>query len=266
MRILIMFLSVLIFIAGCPAISSATVSRIDGNLSDVFSVHVDDDYQRTIAGLRRAIKADPDNYENYSLLALIYDYIGDYENELEALKLEANYMPEDFEDKGIVYGNLARAFLLTGRVDEAKYWIDEADKIDPDNIFNRWHSLAYCILRNQYKTAAKELKRLAELNKTGRDYYYEAYVFALEKVEDKKLIIELFREAVKANPKSPLSHRALGIAMRSLSKEDYEKNMLEAVKEFEKALELAPRYIPAYISIAETYMLLSAKTNKKEAD
>ncbi|MBU4305989.1 MAG: tetratricopeptide repeat protein [Candidatus Omnitrophica bacterium] len=261
MRTLIALLVILVFVSGYATRLSATVPEVESKFSNQDD---EDDYQRTIAGLKKAIEADPENYENYSRLAFFCDYIGDYENALEALKLEVKYMPEDLEAKDVIYGNLAREYLLTGRIDEAKPWLAKADKINPDNIFNRWHSFTYHILKTQYKTAAKELKRLTELNPTDRDHYYEAYMFILEKVEDQKSIVDLFREAVKANPKSHLSHRALGIAIRNSSREDYEKNMPEAMRELEKALEIDPSYIPTYISLADTYMLLGAMTKKEE--
>ena len=243
----------------------ARVTNLEANFPDFLGINDEEnDYQRTIAGLKQAIKEDPENYENYSRLAFVYDYIGDYENELEAIKLEVKYMPEDLEDKDVIYGNLARAYILTGQPEQAKPWLDKADKINPDNIFNRWHSLTYHIFKKNYKIAAKELKKLNELNTTDRDHYYEAYVYALENVESQDSIIELFKQAVDVNPESPLSHRALGIAIRNSSKEDYEKNMPQVMKELEKALELDPQYIPTYISIADTYVLLAAWTKKED--
>ena len=82
-------------------------------------------------------------------------------------------------------------------------------------MFNRWHSLTYYILKSKFKAAARELKKLDKLNTTDRDYYFEAYMFCLEKIKDPKTTVELLREAVKRNPRSPLSHRALGIAIRN---------------------------------------------------
>lgn len=248
-----------------PVELSAKVTNLEANFPDFFGINDEgNDYQRTIAGLKQAIKADPENYENYGRLAFVYDYIGDYENVLETLKLEVKYMPEDLEDKDVIYGNLARAYILMGQPEQAKPWLDKADKSNPDNIFNRWHSLTYHIFKKNYKIAAKELKRLDKLNITDRDHYYEAYVYALEKIDDQDSIIKLFQQAVKVNPKSPLSHRALGTAIRNSSKEDYEKNMPQAMKELKIALKLDPKYIPTYISIADTFMLLAVWTKNDE--
>lgn len=212
--------------------------------------------RRDIKSVRQAIREDPSDYLNYSYLAFLYDYLGEYENELKALELGAKYVPQDYEDKDIVYGNLARAYLLTGRIDEAKPWIDKAVELNPYNPHNLWRAVIYHIFKNEFQAAAKELKRLQDVGDSSRDYYYEAYQFIFEEIEDdEEVAVKLFEEAVKIDPQSPLSHRALGVAIRNSSRKDYEKNMPKAIEEFNKALELNPKYIPTYICIANTFSL-----------
>jgi len=222
-----------------------------------------EDHQRIAEGIKLEIMRDPYNYELYAKLAFVYDYIGDYESALEALESELKYMPEDYENKDIIYGNLARACLLTGRTDEAKPWLDEANKINPDNRFNRWHSLTYSILKGKYTVAASEMRKLAELDPSDRDHYYDAYRYAFDNIKDKKAVIVLFHKAVKENPESHQAHRALGVAIRNASLNNYEENMPTVIKELKKALRLDPTYIPTYISIADTYLLLAEKTGHR---
>ena len=224
----------------------------------IYGYEVGEDSQGFILGLKRKIKDEPYNYENYEVLALVYDYIGDYKNELEALKLTVKYLPEKAEQKDVLYGNLSRAYILNGRYEQARIWLDKADKVNPENVFNRWYSMTIYILKNNYKEAAKELKRIEKNNPLGRDCYYEAYLYALDNIKSRDSIVKLFKEAVKTNPDSPLSHRVLGAAIRnSSSRDSYEKNMPAVMKELKKALELDPKYLPTYITIGNTYTLLA---------
>ena len=88
-----------------PANLSAKINPIEFNIPNLASDEEQErDPQEIIAGIKRKIAADPENYENYAILAFTYDYIGDYANELGSLKLEVRYLPEDVEDKDVIYG------------------------------------------------------------------------------------------------------------------------------------------------------------------
>ncbi|MBU0467974.1 MAG: hypothetical protein KKF78_03460 [Candidatus Omnitrophica bacterium] len=265
MKILIKIIFPLMLIVCCVGSVFAKIPKVDSFLSDS-AEEKDKEYNfpKIISEMKALIAAEPENYEHYGKLAFVYDYIGEYEEEVEVLKLEVKYLPNDMEEKDAVYGNLARAYLLIGQIDEAKPWLDKAKESNPNNYYNLWNLVKFHILKNEFQIAAKELKNLDKINTTDRDVYYDAYSFFVEEIKDKELSVEFFREAVKENPESPLSHRALGTAIRPLSKENYEKNMPEALQEFERSLELDPKHIPTYISIADTYLLLAILFGKEE--
>lgn len=211
--------------------------------------------------IRNDIQKNPANEANYSALAFVYDYAGLYEKAMEALKAEIKHTPEKGE-WDIIYGNLAREYLNLNRVDEVKKPVLKSLKFNPGNINNHLNLLRYYILKGRYKEAGLELKMLSGLDKE-MDFYYEIYTYCFDKIEDKNVIIEFFRESVKINPNSPLSYRALGTAIRDASYDDLEKNMPVIMGAFNKARELNPNYAPTYISIANTYMYLGLKTNNK---
>lgn len=215
-----------------------------------------------IVELKKKIKQDPDDYTYYEMLALVYDYIGDYENELVYCELEVQHYPKDGEDADIVFGNLARAYLNLKRFDESKPAIDKALSHNPDNLINHTHRLEYYIAKDKYKEAAQELKLVSNLDKE-RDYYYDFYVHSL-KVLDKEgpSIIELFRESAEANPGSYMSHRAYATALRNHTT-DIEKDFPIIIQELKKSLELNPKYIFSYITIANAYMFRGLQTKNK---
>ena len=123
------------------------------------------------------------------------------------------------------------------------------------------HLLSFYVLKKQYKEAASEFKILSGLDK-DRDFYHEIYKWRAGNDKDLKDMVTLFEEAVKINPDSYLAHRVLGIALRD-SSGYIEKNISVAMKSLNKALELNPKYIPTYISIANTYMYMAMTTKKK---
>jgi tetratricopeptide (TPR) repeat protein len=217
--------------------------------------------QDVIDKIQSEVKKNPLNSANYSMLAFIYDCVGSYDKALEAIKSEIKYTPEKSK-WSMVYGNLAREHFNLGNIDEIKKPSIKSLRFDPRNINSRLNLLKYYILKGKYKEAGTELKILSGLDKE-MDFYYEIYMCCFDKIKNKNDIIELFREAVKMNPDSPLSHRALGTAIRDLSHENMEKNLYTIMQSFKKALELNKDYIPTYISIANTYLYLGVETSKR---
>lgn len=257
----------LLILLSAPTCASAKITPVELSPPDIFNEQKsENDPYAVINGIKQKIAGEPDNYENYGILAFAYDYVEDYANELEALKMEVRYMPDDLEEKDAIYGNLARAYMLNDQWVEAKIWLDKADEINPRNFYNRWNSFDYHLIHTKnFREAAFQLKRLQEFYDDGdRDQYYEAYTKAFENEILPNDIIELFRTAVRLEPENAKTRRALGVSIRNSSKEDYEKNMAAALEELYKALELDSQYIPTYISIADTYMLLGARTKKEE--
>ena len=225
------------------------------------------DPQDIIQGLKMMVEAEPENYENYERLAFAYDYLQDYKNELEASKLLVKYLPADLiEGKDVYWGNLGRAYILNDQWEEGKEWLDKADKINPDNVFNRWNAFNYYLsFKKNFKMAVLELKKIDALYEDkDRDAYFEAYWKFIASLGDQKKVIKLFREAVKVDPDNPETHRALGTAIRGLPGKDFGKNVPQAIKAFKKALAVNPRHIPTYISLADTYFLVGLYNNKKE--
>jgi len=211
--------------------------------------------------IQEEIEKNPTNNANYAALAFFYDYAGEYGKAIEAIKSEIKYAPEKSQ-WDMVYGNLAREYLNLGTVDYIVKPALKSLRFNPKNIASHLHLLKYYILKGRYKEAGMELKVLSELDKDG-DFYYDIYTCCVDKIKDPAKVIELFKECIKANPSSYLAHRALGTAIRDASYDDMEKNLPVIMSSFNKALELSPRYIPTYISIANTYMYIGLKESKK---
>jgi len=261
------FKVVLIFLA-CLFLGNSAEAKVDPAYPDYPGMAVQDgvnpDPQQLIEGLKHRIKNDPYNYELYGALAFVCDQVGDYKQGLEAEKLQVKYLPEGAEGKDGYYGNLARAYLLNEMWEEGKEWLDKADEIEPHNLYNRWNAFQYYALyKKDFGSAALELKRMQDFYVDDADQYVEAYFKSLDNGMSYEDMTSLLEASVKLEPNNPKAHRALGMALRGSSGGDYEERMLLAVAEFKKALELDPQYIPAYISLGESFILLAMLKDKE---
>ncbi|PIP67649.1 MAG: hypothetical protein COW92_05380 [Candidatus Omnitrophica bacterium CG22_combo_CG10-13_8_21_14_all_43_16] len=259
--IIVSFVVCLFVCIGIPALAGdppLEISSIEKVLSGQMPP---EEAQKAADKVQEDLKKNPRNNANYAALAFLYDYTGDYEKALEALKSEIKYTPERSE-WDVVYGNLAREYLNLGRADYIQKPAIKSLRFNPRNIASHLHLLNYYILKGQYREAGLELKILSKLDEEA-DFYYDIYISCVNKLKDANKVKELFKEVVKANPDSYLAHRVLGTIIRDSSYDDMEENLPLAMSFFNKALELNPRYIPTYISIANTYMYLGLKTNKK---
>lgn len=242
-------------LAGEPPLEIASIEKFLSGQAAPEEAH------RAADKVQEDLKKNPANNANYATLAFLYDYTGDYEKALEALKSEIKYTPERSE-WDVVYGNLAREYINLGRADYIRKPAIKSLRFNPKNITSHLHLLNYYILKGQYKKAGLELKILSRLDKEA-DFYYDVYISCVNKLKDINKVMELFKEVVKANPDNYLAHRVLGTIIRDSSYDDMEKNLPVVMGSFNKALELKPDYIPTYISIANTYMYLGLQTNKK---
>lgn len=217
-----------------------------------------------IIKLKKEIKNNPEDHNLYAILAFVYDYIGDYGNELVYSELAAKYYPEDGEDGDIVFGNLARAYINVNKFDEAKPVIDKSISYNPENLVNHIHLLNYYIAKDKYKEAALEFKTLSDLDKNKeKDYYYDLYIYSLKKLEKSgESIIGLYKEAVKASPDNFMAHRMYATALRNHTS-DIDKDFPIIIQELEKSLELNQKYIFTYITIANAYMFRGIQTKNK---
>lgn len=246
---------------GIPALADDSVIKIASLEKFLSGQALPEEAHKAADKVQEEIKKNPGNNINYATLAFFYDYTGDYEKALEALESEIKYTPERSE-WDMVYGNLAREYLNLGKADYIRKPAIKSLKFNPKNIASRLHLLNYYILKGQYKKAGVEFKMLSKLDEEA-DFYYNAYISCASKLNNINKVKELFKEAVKANPDSYMAHRVFGTIIRDFSYGDMEKNLPVIMESFNKARELKPDYIPTYISIANTYMHLGLKVNKK---
>lgn len=263
-----------LFFAAWPDVTSQakTLVPIEEVVSALEEEPIGHDFDQIIKNIWAAIYDDPYNYEYYGILAMAYDEIGDYQSELEALKLAVKYLPDDFKEKGVHYGNLARAYLLNDQWELGKKWLDKADETSNRNFYNRCNEFSYYTKYHfDAKQAAAQLSILDHMTGSVNDYFYEGLnrVMDLEDMTCEQ-ISAIFEEAVKQNPgNAKAALRTFGAALRyqALFEKDIPTQkanelMRQAIALMRQTIKLDPAFIPSYITLSNAY-LLDAKKNDK---
>ena len=172
------------------------------------------------------------------------------ENEYnEALKANPGYGP--------ALTNLGNLYLKQGNVQTAKQWFDKAITADPTHNAAAYNNLAF-ILYNQakengdtaiYKEAVSKLRRaLAIDNESVAAYallaqiYYQTAESDKSKLDLAALVCKQAKETTGGDKYAPI-YNTLGLI--NLRK----KNVTSALKEFEKAIELDPKFVEAHLNI-----------------
>ena len=133
------FLSILLLLLSTSAVFADVNFEPSFLWKDMGEPSVEEKAHDVIERMKDEIENDPENYTNYEEIAIFYDYIGFHEKAIEALKMAIKYYPEDEIDKDVLYGNLAREYIILKRLDEAKIAIDKALELNPANIINNMH-------------------------------------------------------------------------------------------------------------------------------
>jgi tetratricopeptide (TPR) repeat protein len=217
---------------------------------------------RIIYKLKAKIKEEPENHQNYELLAMAYDYIGLYEESAKALEKELKYYPKDDPYRYIIHSNLARVYLITDKLNEAKSNIDKALELKPENEILHRYLIKYYVLKGNYKKAAASLKKVSDLY-PEKDIYHDIYAFMIDNCTNRpsEYFVEVFEEALRLNPDHYSAHRTYASALRDYGS-NLEENFPKVLKEYKKSLKLKPDFIPTYISIADAYMFRALIADK----
>ena len=183
----------------------------------------------------------------YSLLAVVYEKVGRYENAIPAMRLAINLQPES-ENYRFQYGML---LANTDAPAAAVIRLDEALKIFPGSP-RLWlvHGIAY-LKDNKNAEAVKSINKALELDpKFAQAHAYLGLV---------KLQTGEYSEAVKSYEKAlandadlVIVHQLIAEAM--LQQSDLDSARIEA--EAKKSIALAPDFTPAYLTLGTLYVRL----------
>jgi tetratricopeptide (TPR) repeat protein len=194
---------------------------------------------------------DPDNAEAYFNLGVIYDAKGQNSHALSAF-LRSVRLRGDYDESRV---NLANAYMKAGRLTEAREHLDAALEINPRSA----HALH---LLGNISRAEGDMAGALEAYTRALDML-PAYApprigaaIAYSSQGDLAAAREVLENGVVYGQDLPLIYTNLGLVNRNMGDDK------EAEKNFKRAVEAEPAYIPARLDLARLYL---AQGKEREA-
>ena len=208
-----------------------------------------------IAELKAISKQKPDDCELYMAISLGSDLAGEYQEELKYLLLEEKCHPRDYADLPVVWNNIARAYLLLNRPDEAKPWMDKGAVQGEDDYFVLRNKASFYMAKKDWAEAGKALKTLDEKSNKDEDVYYQWFVDLSAENYSAHELIEIFQVFLKVNPNAPNPKRALALAIRGVSSDVFSETCPKAINFLKKSFKEHPHDWLLAKSLAASYQL-----------
>ncbi len=214
--------------------------------------------QRAIAGYKKAISLNPRLLlANYNL-AWIYDDQGELSKAVELYQKEIKNNPS-YKD---AYYNLGRVYIRMKRYDKAVAVATSLLKVSPNNLSG------YNLLGEAYNGQGDEDKALEAWRKTvaidpkdvqAGKYNVRGLVFVAKGFHNSGM--REFRKGIAKQSANSRLHRNLALAyMRKVQAKTFgnksDKWYKEALKEFQKAIKINPKYGEAYVGLGDAYFAL----------
>lgn len=151
------------------------------------------------------------------------------------------------KEKALEKGNEAVKLMDNGKFDESIKLLEEAQKLDPDDI-NYPYELAYAYyLKKDYKKAAKIGESLLT-HKNVNDRVYQLLGNTYDILEKTDKAIETYEAGLKQFPNSGNLYLEMGVVQ--MGKKEYNK----ALYYYEKGIEVAPKFPSNYYWAAKIYL------------
>ena len=229
-----------------------------------------EEYEMSIAKLKKAIEINPNYYEAYYNWGIVLDKLGDidgdkirYEEAIEKYKKAIEINPKyskAYNNWGVVLEKLGDIEGDKIRYEEAIEKYEKAIEINLNHFgaYNNWGNALVELGdiegdKIRYEEAIKKYKKAIEINPN----YSEAYnnwgnaLFKLGDIEGDKIryeeAIEKYEMAIEINPNYSNAYYNWGNAIVKLGDIEGEKSRYkEAIKKFKISVEINPNYSEAY--------------------
>jgi tetratricopeptide (TPR) repeat protein len=148
--------------------------------------------------------------------------------------------------KAIEKGKEAISLMDNGKFEESIVLLEDAQKLDPDNI-NYPYEIGYALYSmKEYKKAGKMLEGLTK-HKDVNDRVFQLLGNCYDNLENSNKAIETYEKGLKVFPNSGSLHLELGVVQ--IGKSDYNK----ALTYFEKGIIAEPTFSSNYYWAAKLY-------------
>lgn len=153
---------------------------------------------------------------------------------------------QDKKEKALTKGREAIRLMDEGKFDESIILLEEAKKLDPENL-DYPYEIAYAqYAKKEYKKAAKILEKLTT-HKDVSDQVFQLLGNSYDLAGEQQKAIDTYEKGLKKFPESGKLYLESGIIQ--LSKNEYNK----ALDLFEKGIEVAPHFPSNYYWATRLY-------------
>lgn len=196
----------------------------------------------------KSLEAQPDNANSHIKMASLFMEKSQDESSLnEALKCFEKALQHKPEDPDIYY-HRGQIYFLTQDYDNALLNYDKSIALDPNFLFAEIQK-AVALYRSQRIDEAEQV--FVEAEKRFPDspdvsYYHGEILLDSQKIEES---LSCFDKAIQLDSSQPLPYLNKGIIQFHLKNE-----VVDAIKNVEKALEVDPRCDLAYVHLGQMYL------------
>jgi superkiller protein 3 len=190
-----------------------------------------------------AAQLDPYTPEGHYKLGLMYQLLNQLQDSaaayLRALKLDPNDVPTNM--------NLGLVYLALGQPDDAVYYIDRAVQLDPRSPV-AWANLGVALdAQGEFARAESAYRKSLDLdpNQTTTRLNLGTNLISQKKGSD---AVSVLQQVVREED-TALSRRRLGDALAAV------KQYEEAIREYERAIDINPRYYPALNEMGRVHIM-----------
>ncbi|MGA1825432.1 MAG: tetratricopeptide repeat protein [bacterium] len=233
-------------------------------------------FKKAIAEYEKVLKEYPQDTDAYTILASIYEAMGENEKAIESLKkaveleseniiiynqLGISYMKAGHYSEGIkvfnhvlelnprceeAYLNLGLYHFQKGEFDSAKNFYMKVLELDPDDIASRSYLVAIYQREGNYEGAIAECNAILKIDPDNNTALFNlgATYVTLRKFNEAK---SYFTKSLTINPAFDKAHYYLGFIYFQ------ENNLDKAIESFTEAVRLNAHYAEAHFSLGTIY-------------
>lgn len=224
-------------------------------------------YDEAIAEEKKAIELDPKSSGARRILGMIYANQRKFDEAIALLREAAELNPSSFA----VHRDLGSTYLAAGKIEDAIAALKKASALNPSNVAVRLRLATIFSKQEKYTEAINEAAQAVKVNESNAEAHLSLANAKLAS-GDAAGSIDSFNSAIAANgfdsfgSKNPVTGAAamsgLGWALVT-SKVETPDTVKEAISYQRKAIKADPRYLPAYVRLAQ---LLEKQNKPKDAE
>lgn len=204
----------------------------------------DGDYKSALDQYENLVRLDPYTASNHYYLGLCYQILDRLQESAASYRKALKLNPNDAD----AYSNLGLVYLAIGQFDDAKASTKRATEIAPKSA-GAWANYAVALdAAGDFPSAESAYRRSLELDSTQ--------VATLLNLATNLVLqnrggdaVPLFEKGL-ATQDSALGRKRYGDALAQVKKYD------DAVRQYDAALKMNPRYFPAYNEIGKTFIAM----------